>query len=188
MQAKDLRELIDWLRANPNKASAGIAITSWHLLTAFLQKETATQFTLVPYRSGAMQDLLAGRIDLLFFTPDVLPLMRAGSIKAYAATSDMRLALAPDIPTFGEMGLPTISYSGWYGLFAPKGTPKDIIGTLNAAVAEALADAAVQARLVDFGVEIFPRDQQTPETLHALVKTAAEKWWPLIKEFGIRAE
>jgi tripartite-type tricarboxylate transporter receptor subunit TctC len=188
LPAKDLRELIDWLRANPNKASAGIAIASYHLLTAFFQKETATQFTFVPYRSGAMQDLLAGRIDLLFSPPDALPLVRAGSIKAYAVASDTRFALAPDIPTFGEMGLPTVSYSAWFGLFAPKGTPKDIVSTLNAAVVEALADPLVQSRLADLGVEIFPRDQQTPEALGARVKADAEKWWPLIKEFGIKAE
>jgi tripartite-type tricarboxylate transporter receptor subunit TctC len=186
--AKDLRELIAWLRANPNKASAGISIASWHLLTAFFQKETATQFSFVPYRSGAIQDLLADRIDLLFSTPDMLPLMRAGSIKAYAVASDTRFALAPDIPTFREMGLPAISYLGWYGLFAPKGTPKDIIGKLNAAVVEALADPVVQSRLADLGVVIFPRDQQTPEVLGARVKADAEKWWPIIKEFGIKAE
>src|SRR5262249_9635662 len=111
MPAKDLRELIDWLRANPNKASAGIAIATYHLLTAFFQKETATQFTLVPYRGNALavQDLVAGQIDLSFLTPDMLPLMRAGSMKAYAVTSDTRLALAPDIPTFGEMGLSALS-------------------------------------------------------------------------------
>jgi len=188
MPAKDLRELIDWLRANPNKASAGIAIASYHLLTAFFQKETATQFTFVPYRAGAMQDLLAGQIDLLFNPLDALPLVRAGSIRAYAVTGDTRSALAPDIPTFGEMGVPTVSYSGWFGLFAPKGTSKDIIGTLNAAVVEALADAAVQSRLADLGVETFPRERQTPEALGALVKADAEKWWPLINEFGIKAE
>jgi tripartite-type tricarboxylate transporter receptor subunit TctC len=188
MPAKDLRELIAWLRANPNKASAAIALASGHLLTAFFQKETATQFTFVPYRSGAMQDLLAGQIDLFFGYPDTLPLVRAGSIKAYAVASDTRFALAPDIPTFREMGLPTVSYPAWYGLFAPKGTPKDIIGTLNAAVVQALAERAVQSRLADLGVEIFPRERQTPEALGALVKADAEKWWPLIKEFGIRAE
>jgi tripartite-type tricarboxylate transporter receptor subunit TctC len=188
MPAKDLRELIDWLRANPNKASAEVVTAGWHLLTAFFQKETATQFTFVPYRSRAMQDLLAGQIDLLFNVPDALPLVRAGSIKAYAVASDTRLALAPDIPTFGEMGLPTISYSAWWGLFAPKGTPGDIIGTLNAAIVEAIADPAVRSRLVDLGVEVFPRERQTPEALGVLVKADAEKWWPIIKEFGIRAE
>jgi tripartite-type tricarboxylate transporter receptor subunit TctC len=190
MPAKDLPELIDWLKANPNKASAGIPIISFHLLTAFFRKETATQFTLVPYRgtAPAIQDLVAGQIDLLFSTPQVLPFVRAGSIKAYAVASDTRVAMAPDIPTFGEMGLPTVSCPGWWGLFASKGTPKEIIGTLKAAVVEALSDAAVQSRLVDSGVEIFPRDQQTPEALGARVKADAEKWWPLIKEFGIKAE
>ena len=135
-----------------------------------------------------MQDLVAGQIDLFFGTPDQLPLVRAGSIKAYAVTSDTRLALAPDIPTFAEMGLPALSYSAWFGLFAPKGTPKDIIGKLNAAAVEALADPAVRSRLVDLGLEIFPREQQTPEALGALVKADAEKWWPIIKELGIKAE
>jgi tripartite-type tricarboxylate transporter receptor subunit TctC len=114
--------------------------------------------------------------------------VRAGSIKAYAATSDARLVLAPDIPTFAEMGLPALSYSNWGGLFAPKGTPKEIIGKLNAAAVDALADPAVRSRLGDLGFEIFPRDQQTPEALGALQRADAEKWWPIIKELGIKAE
>ena len=135
-----------------------------------------------------MQDLLAGQIDLLFYTPDLLPLMRAGSIKAYAATSDTRLTLAPDIPTFAEMGLPALSWSNWSGLFGPRGTPRDIIGKLNAAAIDALADPAVRSRLVELGGEVFPREQQTPEGLGALVKAGAEKWWPIIKELGIKAQ
>jgi tripartite-type tricarboxylate transporter receptor subunit TctC len=131
---------------------------------------------------------MAGQIDMFFGTPDQLPLVRAGSIKAYAVSSDMRHVLAPDIPTFAEMGLPTVSFSGWFGLFAPKSTPKEIIGKLNAVVAEALADPAVRSRLADLGLEIYPREQQTPEVLGALVKADAEKWWPIIKELGIRAE
>jgi len=190
MPATDLRELINWLKANPNGASAGVAATILHLVTAFFQRETATQFTFVPYRGGApaMQDLVAGQIDLYFGTLDQLPLMRAGAIKAYAVTSDARSALAPDIPTFGEMGLSAVSLSGWYGLFAPKGTPGDIIGKLNAVAVEALADPEVRSRLADLGLETFPRDQQTPEALGALVKAGAEKWWPIIKELGIKAE
>jgi tripartite-type tricarboxylate transporter receptor subunit TctC len=135
-----------------------------------------------------MQDLLAGQIDLLFFGLDMLPLMRAGSVKAYAVTGDTRLALASDIPTFAEMGLPGVSYSGWFGLFAPRGTPTDIIGKLNAAAAEALADPAVRSRLADLGMEVFPREQQTPTALGAVQKTQIEKWWPIIKELGIKAE
>jgi tripartite-type tricarboxylate transporter receptor subunit TctC len=98
-----------------------------------------------------------------------------------------RAAVAPDIPTFVEMGLPALTYSGWYGLFAPKGTPKDIIAKLNVATVQALADPALRSRLVDLGVEIFPRERQTPEALGALVKADAEKWWPIIKELGIKA-
>jgi tripartite-type tricarboxylate transporter receptor subunit TctC len=167
--------LIAWLRANPNTASAGIVAASAHLITAFFQKETGTQFTFVPYRGAApaVQDLVAGQIDLVFFTPDQLQLMRAGSIKAYAVTSDARLALAPDIPTFAEMELSALSYSNWAGLFAPKGTPKEIIGKLNAAVVDALADPAVRLRLVVLGFESFPRNQQTPEALGALVYSSA---------------
>jgi tripartite-type tricarboxylate transporter receptor subunit TctC len=86
------------------------------------------------------------------------------------------------------MGLAAVSYSGWYGFFAPSGTPKDIIAKLNAAAVAALADPAVQSRLADLGLEIFPRERQTPEALGALVKADAKKWWPLIKDFGIAAE
>ena len=117
-----------------------------------------------------------------------MSLARVGSIKAFAVTSDTRLALAPDIPTFAEMGLPALSFSSWIGLFAPKGTPNDIIGKLNLAAVEALADPTVRSRLVELGFEIFPRDKQTPEALGALVKAGAEKWWPIIKELGIKAE
>jgi tripartite-type tricarboxylate transporter receptor subunit TctC len=103
-------------------------------------------------------------------------------------TSDTRLALAPDIPTFAEMGMPALSFSVWGGLFAPRGTPRDIIDKLNAAAVEALADPAVRSRLFELGFEVFPRERQTPEALGAMVKADAAKWWPIIKEFGIKAE
>jgi tripartite-type tricarboxylate transporter receptor subunit TctC len=188
--AKDLNELIAWLKANPNKASAGITTGACRLLTAFFQKETGTQFTLVPYRGSSpeMQDLVAGQIDLSFDTPLQLPLVQAGSIRAYAVTSEARWALAPDIPTFAEMGLPALSFSAWNALFAPKDTPKDIIGKLTASVVEALADPAVRSRFAEFGQEIFPVERQTPDTLGAVQKADAEKWWPLIKEFGVKAD
>jgi tripartite-type tricarboxylate transporter receptor subunit TctC len=170
--AKDLNGLIDWLRANPNKASAGIISLGYRLLTALFQRETGTQFILVSYRGSApqMQDLLAGQIDLFFDTAVPLPLVRAGNIKAYAVTSDTRLALARDIPTFAEIGLPALSASAWLGLFAPRGTPKDIIGKLNTATVEALADPAVRSRLIDFGYDVLPRARQTPEALGARPK------------------
>jgi tripartite-type tricarboxylate transporter receptor subunit TctC len=136
----------------------------------------------------AMQDLLAGRIDLWFGSTDQLPMLRAGSIRAYAVTRDTRFTLAADVPTFAEMGLPAVSYPAWLGLFAPRGTPKEVIGKLNAAAVDALADAAVRSRLADFGLDIFPREQQTPDALGALVKADAEKSWPIIKTLGIKAE
>ena len=179
--------MIAWLKANPNKATAGNVALSNRLVAAFFQKETGTQFALAPYRGvpPAMQDLVAGQIDLTFIAaPEQLPLVRAGSIKAYAVTSDTRLAIAPDIPTFGEMGLPTIIWSGWFGLFAPKGTPREIIVKLNAAAVEALADPTVRARLTNLGLEIFPRKRQTPEALGALVKADAEKWCRSSRSWG----
>ena len=190
MPGRDLNELIVWMKANPNKASAAVPTGSVHLVTAFFQKETGTRFTHVPYRGGAQLavDLVAGHIDLSFRGLDLLPLVRAGSLKAYAVTSDTRTALAPDIPTFGEMGLPALSFSTWFGLFAPKGTPSDIISKLNAAVIEAPADPVVRSQLVDLGLDIFQRDRQTPEVLGALVGADAGKWWPVIKELGMKAE
>ncbi len=188
--AKDLNELISWLKANPDKASAASISASTRLNAMLFQKETGTHFALVPYRGGghAIQDLVAGQIDLHMDTPVQLPHVRGGSIKAFAVAGDRRLAAAPEIPTFAEMGLPALSYSAWYGFFAPRGTPKDIISKLNVAAVEALADPAVRSRLADLGLEIFPREQQTPEALGALVKADAKKWWPLIREFGITAE
>ena len=187
--ANDLSELIAWLKAN-SKAAMGFGVVSCRLLAAFFQRETKTQLTLVPYRGTAptMLDLIAGQIDLSFNPPDQLPLMRAGSIKAYAVTGNSRMALAPDIPTFRELGLPSISFSEWFGLFVPMGTSRDVIAKLNAAAVEALADPTIQSRLVELGLEIFPRQEQTPEALGALQKADAEKWWPIMKEFGIKAD
>jgi len=191
LPAKDLQELIAWLKANPTKASAATLSGGSRLISEHFQKETGTRFTLVPYRglAPALQDMAAGQIDIcLAGLPAFLPLVRAGSIRAYAVTSERRLAAAPEIPTVGELGLPRLSYSAWFGLFAPKGTSKEIINKLNAAVADALADAATRSRLVDLGEEIIPDDQQNPEALRALQEADIKKWWPLIKEFGIKAE
>ncbi len=188
--ANNFKELIVWLKANPEKASVGIATASNQVLCASFQNETGTHFQFVLYRGGglAMQDLLAGQIEVFFDAPLQLSLVRAGSIKAYAVTAHTRLAAAPEIPTFDEVGLPALFYSPWYGLFAPKGTPKDIVGRLNAAVVEALADRTVRSRFAEIGQGIFPREQQTPEALGALQKTDMEKWWPIIKAAGIKAE
>jgi tripartite-type tricarboxylate transporter receptor subunit TctC len=190
LPAKNLAELIEWLKANRNKASAGITQGGYRLITLFLQKETGTRFILVPYRGGApaVQNLAAGQIDLLIASRILMPQARAGNIKVYAVTSETRSRLAPGVPTFAELGLPTLTWSNWAAFFAPRGTPKDIIAKLNAAVVEALADPAVQSRLAEIDDEIFPRERQTPEALGALQKADAEKWWPVIREFGIKAE
>jgi tripartite-type tricarboxylate transporter receptor subunit TctC len=191
MPAKDLTELIAWLESNPNRASAGMNSLGFRVMAMLFRKLTRTQFTIVPYRAAAdlVADVMAGRIDLNFGTlPSTLQLMRAGSEKLYAVTSDRRSALAPEIPTFAEMGLPAMTYSSWYGVFTPKGTPKDFISKLNAAVVDTLADPAVRSRLTELGYEIFPRERQTAEALAALQKADSEKWWPLIKEFAIKAE
>jgi tripartite-type tricarboxylate transporter receptor subunit TctC len=149
------------------------------------------RFQFVPYRGGApaVQDLLAGQIYLCILDPTTtLPHVRSGSIKAYAVMSKTRLASAPDIPTVDEAGLPGFYASLWHGLWAPKRTPNQVIAKLNTAVVEALDDVAVRARLADLGQEIFSRDQQAPEALAALQKAEIDKWWPIIKEAGIKGE
>jgi tripartite-type tricarboxylate transporter receptor subunit TctC len=190
LPARDLKELVQWLKTNDGRASAAISTVGERLATIMFQRATGTQFAIIPYRGAApaMQDLIAGQIDLFIDTPLQLPQVRAGNIKAFAVTSDARLAVAPDVPTFAEMGRPTVSYSGWYGIFAPKSTPRDIVGKLNAAAVVALADPLVMSRIVDLGTQLFPRQQQAPEALGALQKADAEKWWPIIQESGIRAE
>jgi tripartite-type tricarboxylate transporter receptor subunit TctC len=189
--AKDLGELVAWLKANPNKASMAVPFLGARLLATLLQQQTGIQFTLVPYRGGApaLQDLMAGQIDLAIDFPfTCLPHMRAGSIKAFAVASDVRVRVMPDIPTFAEVGLPLLSYEDWLGFFAPKSTPRDIVDKLNAAVIEASSDSVVRSRILEFGNEIFPRDQQTPERLAAMQKADAEKWWPIMRAAGIKAE
>jgi tripartite-type tricarboxylate transporter receptor subunit TctC len=186
----NLKEFIAWLKATPNRASAGIGSVLLRVLTVFFQKETGTRLTLVPYRgvAPAIQDLVAGQIDLVFGTPNNVPFLRSGSVKGLATTSDLRLEVAPDLPTFAELGFPALSFSAWFGVFAPKGTPREIIRRLNAAITDALTDPAVRSRLVNLGMDVFPREQLTPEALGSLVRAEIEKWWPIMKEFGIRAE
>jgi len=192
LPANNLKELIAWLKAHPGKASLGTpgAGSQGHLAGILFQNITATRFQHVPYRgvSLAMQDLVAGQIDLIFSDPSAVAPLRAESIKAFAVTAKRRLPALPDIPTVEEAGLVGFSLANWNGLFAPKGTPKEIIGKLNGAVASTLADASVVEKLVDLGGEIPSDEQQTPEAIAAMQKAEIEKWWPIIKAAGIKGE
>jgi tripartite-type tricarboxylate transporter receptor subunit TctC len=193
LPASDLQGLIGWLKANPDKGSEGTAGAGspQHVGGVFFQNLTGTRFQFIPYRGAApaMQDLLAGQIDLIIDDPtNSLPHVRSGKIKAFAVTAPRRLAAAPDIPTVDEAGLPGFYFSRWHALWAPRGTPADVVARLNAAVVAALADPALRAKLADLGQDIFAREQQTPEALATLHKAEIEKWWPILRAAGIRSE
>ena len=189
----NLKELIAWLKANPNKATAATigAGSGTQLCLIYLQQNTGTQFQLVPYRGTApiFTDLLAGHVDLT--CPEAgqtLALYRSGKIKAYAVMDETRWFAAPDVPTTDEAGAPGLHMTFWYGLWAPAGTPRDIIAKLNAAVVETFADPGVRARLTEEGHVIPTREQLTPEALGSHHKAEIEKWWPMIKAAGIKIQ
>jgi tripartite-type tricarboxylate transporter receptor subunit TctC len=193
LPADDLKGLIAWIKANRDKVSegnSGIGTPS-HVAGVLLQNTLGIRWQMVPYRSAglSMQDLVAGQIDILLDTPAIsLPQVQAGTIKAYAVTAKNRVPVAPDIPTVDEAGLPGFYFSFWHAVWVPKGTPKPIIAKLNEAIVNALADQTVRKRLTDIAQDIYPRDQLTPEALGAFHRAEAEKWWPIIKAAGIRAE
>jgi tripartite-type tricarboxylate transporter receptor subunit TctC len=193
MPAQNLKELIAWLKANPDKASQGHAGIGGmgHVSGISFQQETQTRFQSVPYRGGgpALQDLLAGHTDLEMEPgSNFLEQVRAGNLKAYAVTAKTRLAIAPEIPTVDEAGLPGFYRSVWIGLWLPKGSPKEVVTKLNAAIQAALAESNLRTRIAELGQEIFPREQQTPEGLAAHQKAEIEKWWPIIKTANIKGE
>jgi tripartite-type tricarboxylate transporter receptor subunit TctC len=194
LRAGDLKELIAWLKANPDKATQGTAGpgSGQHVSGVYFQNITGTRFQFVPYRAGSseiMRDLVAGHIDFTFDQAiTALPHVRSGQVKAYAVTSNNRLASAPEIPTVDEAGAPGVYISTWYGMWVPKGTPQEAVRKLTAAAMDALADPTVRKRLADLGQEIPPREQQSAEALAAHHKAEIEKWWPLIKAANIKAE
>jgi tripartite-type tricarboxylate transporter receptor subunit TctC len=193
LPANDLKGLVAWLRANPDQALAGTAGVGspQHIIGILFQNATGTRFRFVHYRGGApaMQDLVAGQIDLIVADLTTsLPQARAGNIKPFAFTGRSRSAVAPDVPTTDEAGLPGFYTSVWSAIWAPKGTPKDVVDKLNAAIVEALADSATRQRLVALGDQVVPRDEQTPERLRAFHAAEIEKWWPIIKAAEIKVQ
>ena len=191
--AKNLKELIAWLKANPGKAMVGTTGVGGaaHLAGIIFQNATGTNMQIVPYRGAAprMQDMLSGQIHLAFDqAASALPQVRGGNLQAYAVTSRTRLTVAPNIPTVDEAGLPGFYTSVWHGLWSSKNTPKDIVSKLNAAAVDALADATLRQRLTELGQELPAREQQTPEALDAHQKAEIDKWWPIIKAAGIKVE
>jgi len=191
--AKDLTELVAWVKANQDKISAGTAGAgaASHVSGVYFQTVTNTKFNFIPYRGTgpALQDLVAGNIDLMFDqAASALPQVRNGNVRAFAVTAKNRLTSEPNIPTVDEAGMPNFYIAVWHALWFPKGTPKDIVMKMNATVRDVLADPAVRRRLVELGQDIPAVDQQTPEALYAYHKAEIEKWHPIIKAANIKPE
>jgi tripartite-type tricarboxylate transporter receptor subunit TctC len=191
--AKTLKELIAWIQANPQKVLQGTvgSGTAQQLCGISIQNTIGAKWQLVPYRGGApaMQDMLAGQINFMCTaTGSFLPLVRAGRIRAYAVTAKSRIEAAPDIPTVDEAGLPGFYVSVWNALWAPTGTPKDIVDKLNAAANAAMADPAFHKQIVAMGLDMPPTDQRSPQALNAVRNADDAKWWPIIKAAGLKAE
>jgi tripartite-type tricarboxylate transporter receptor subunit TctC len=191
--ANSLKELIAWLKANPNKGTSGaVGIGGPSDISAWQFKQlTGTSFQSVPYRGGGplLADLISGQIDINFGQASTyIGAVRNGQLKALATQSKERWWGAPDVPTVDEAGVPGLYGSYWHGMWLPKGTPKDVVAKLNAAVVVALADPTVQKRFRDAGQTIWPRELQTPAGLAAHQKAEIARWWPIIKASGIKAQ
>jgi tripartite-type tricarboxylate transporter receptor subunit TctC len=188
---KDLKSLIEYARTTPISIATGGAGTPSHISGVYFQKLTGGAAQIVHYRGGApaSADIMAGHVDVFFDQAvNALPQSRSGKVRAYAVTQTARLAVAPDIPPVDEAGMPGYYMAVWHGLWVPSRTPPAVIARLNSAMVEAAADDGARKRLMDLGQEILPRDKQTPEALGAHHKAEIEKWWPIIKSAGIKAD
>ena len=191
LPANDLRELIAWMKARPGEARFVNQLAAAQVSGILLQQLTDTKVTFIPYRGAgpAMTDLVSGQVDLMVVqSAAALPQVRGGTIKAIANLSPERSPSIPDIPTSDEGGVPGWHMAGWFGLFAPRATPNDVIARLNGAMTQALADPAVKARFAELGLDVAAREQQTPDGLAAFHKAEIEKWWPIIKAANIKGE
>jgi tripartite-type tricarboxylate transporter receptor subunit TctC len=193
LPAENVKTLVAWLKANPEKAS--MAAVGWgsasHLCGVYFQNHTGARVTFVPYRGAAPanQDLVAGQVDL--FCPEAsnsLPLVKGGKLKAFAVLSKTRWPAAPEVPTMDEAGLPGLHIPFWHGFFVPAGTPRDVIGKLNGAAVAAVNDPSIRQRLIEMGQEVPSRDMQTPEAFAAFQKAEIEKWWPIIRAANVKAD
>jgi len=189
--ADDLKGLVAWMRANPGMATFVDQNAAARVTGVLMQQATGTTVQFIPYRGAgpAMQAMLGGQVDLMVVQAAVtLPQARAGTVKILANLSPERSSVVPGVPTSGESGIAGLYASGWFALFAPSATPKEIIARLNAAMVQALADPSVKARFADLGLDIASREQQSPEGLAAFQKAEMERWWPVIRAAGIKAE
>jgi tripartite-type tricarboxylate transporter receptor subunit TctC len=189
LEANRLNELVAWMKAHPGDAKFVNQNAAAQVTGILMQQLTGTQVTFIPYRGAgpAMTDLISGQVDLLVVQGAVaLPQVRAGTIKAIVNLSPQRSASMPDIPTSDETGVPGLYMSGWFGFFAPKATPPDVIGKLNGAMTQVLADPAVKAKFAELGLDVASKEQQTSGGLAAFHKAEIDKWWPIIKSSNIK--
>jgi len=191
--AKDLKELVAYLKANADKISGGTAGmgSGSHIGALAFFAVTGTNYQLVPYRGTgpAVQDLIANQIQIMIDqSSNSLPHVRAGKLKVYAVAAKERTAAAPDIPTTAEAGFPGIEVAIWHGLWAPKGTPTEIIAKLNEAAVAALKDPEIRRKLEDLGQDIPTPEQMQPAAFDAYQRAEFAKWKPIIEKANVKVE
>ena len=191
--ARDLKELIGYVKANRDKvsyANAGIGAAS-HLCGMLFMTAIDTDLTTVPYKgtAPAMNDLLGGQVDFMCDqTTNTTSQIKGGKIKVYGVTAKKRVPSLPEVPTLHEAGLPGFEVAIWHGLYAPKGTPKPVIDKLAGALQQALKDPLVKTRFAELGTEPVAEERARPEALRAHLKAETDKWAPIIKRAGVYAD